>query len=70
MQVGVEDYTPTITYGGGDDSAAAAPKTDFSDADSFGEAFAEARSNLGPGETFTYNGTTFSTAVFGLRIQR
>jgi len=64
-QSGVDNYTPTITYGGGDDSAAAAPKTDFSDADSFGEAFAEARSNLGPGETFTYNGTTFSTAVFG-----
>jgi hypothetical protein len=40
-------------------------ETDFSGARSFGEAFAEARDTLGPGQTFEYNGTTYSTAVVG-----
>jgi hypothetical protein len=46
-------------------AAAPAAQTDYSGADSFSDAFSEARSNLGAGSTFTYNGESYSTAVTG-----
>lgn len=46
--------------GGRDDDDG--PRTDYSGL-SFNDAFSQARSNLGPGQTFTYNGGSFSTAT-------
>jgi hypothetical protein len=46
-------------------AAAPAAQTDYSGADSFSDAFSEARSNLGAGSTFTYNGQSYSTAITG-----
>jgi len=60
------------TFGASDSYAdqigAATPatqKTDYSTESSFDDAFAEARNNLGAGQTFTYNGSSYSTAVAG-----
>ena len=44
---------------------AATPRTDFSDAASFSEAFAAARESLGAGKTFTFGGQEYSTAIAG-----
>lgn len=46
-------------------TAAATTQTDYSDAGTFSEAFADARENLGPGQTFTYDGASYSTAITG-----
>jgi hypothetical protein len=48
---------------GGDSSSVV--KTDFSDADNFGEAFNEAYNTLGSGATFTYNGQEFKALKAG-----
>ena len=40
-------------------------QTDYSNSGSFGDAFSTARDNLGAGNTFTYNGQEYSTAIAG-----
>ena len=56
-QSGVEDYTPTITYGGGDETPAA-PAVQ---AKTFSEAFAENRA--AGNDVFTYNGKLYTTEL-------
>ncbi len=46
-------------------ASAPATQTDFSGSETFGEAFAAARDTLGPGQTFTYDGASYSTAITG-----
>ena len=41
------------------------PQTDYTGSGTFGDAFAAARDNLGPGQTFTYDGASYSTAITG-----
>jgi hypothetical protein len=51
-----------VSGGGGSDDRDDGPRTDYS-GQPFDSAFAEARSNLGPGQEFTWNGQRYSTAT-------
>jgi hypothetical protein len=51
-----------VSGGGRDDDRDDRSQTDYS-GQSFNSAFAQARSNLGPGQEFTWNGERYSTAT-------
>jgi hypothetical protein len=61
---GSDSYAAQVGAPPRETAAAAGPTgTDFTSAGSFGDAFSQARSTLGPGQTFTYGGKQYSTAT-------